>query len=118
MNRPCLVCGTPAPGTRCPEHSRQRERLRHNPIYDTPRWRRLARSVKARHLSRHGYMCPGWEVPRHLANRLSVDHIVSLVDGGEPYSEANVQILCVSCNARKGSRQNTPAVDTPGMTPR
>lgn len=108
MNRPCLgdpltgaPCGIPSPDTRCPVHTRQRDRLHHNPIYDTPRWRRLAKTVKARHIRTQGYMCPGYGTPRHLAPRLSADHIVALVDGGQPFDEGNVQVLCVSCNSRK-----------------
>lgn len=108
MNRPCLgdpltgePCGIPTAGTRCPKHARQRERLHHNPIYDTPQWRRLARSVKARHVRRRGYLCPGWGRTAHLAARLSADHIVPVVLGGAPFSQANVQVLCVECNGRK-----------------
>lgn len=104
MMRPCLDCGTPSPKTRCPEHARAAENRRHNRLYDEPRWRRLSRKVKQRHIRRHGYMCPGYEREAHLAVTLHADHITPVAHGGAPFDESNVQVLCGECNDRKGSR--------------
>ena len=104
--RPCLHAGCPrlTPGTYCPTHRTAVERARHNPEYDTPRWRRLRKKVIDKHRASFGYLCPGYETPPHLTDRMSADHIVPLDKGGAMYDEANVQALCVSCNSRKGRR--------------
>lgn len=80
------------------------EKARHNPAYDTPQWRRLRARTLAKHRREWGELCPGYQMPPHLSDRLSVDHVVALENGGAMYDEANVQVLCVSCNDRKGSR--------------
>ena len=73
----------------------------HNPAYDDPRWRRLRdRKIRA-HKRTNGYLCPGYDTPPHLTDRLSGDHVVPLVEGGAMFDEGNVQVLCVGCNARK-----------------
>lgn len=36
------------------------------------------------------------------ADRLSIDHIVPVSKGGDD-SEANLRVLCVSCNSKKGA---------------
>lgn len=102
--RPCHDCGTPTPKARCPEHARTVEKRRHNSLYDDPRWRRLSRRVKQRHIRRHGFICPGWQREPHLAASLHADHVVPVAQGGPPFDEANVQVLCGECNDRKGSR--------------
>lgn len=118
--RACLDCGTliPATANRCPEHTRAKAASYHKPMYDTPRWRRLRRTLIARHLRRFGYLCPGWQVPPHLAPRLSVDHIVPVPLGGAMYDEANLQIACTDCNASKGSRIGRMGFDMGGGGPK
>lgn len=104
MMRPCVDCGEPTNEARCDVHGRQVEARRHNPIYDDPRWKRLRKRVKARHIKRHGYMCPGYSRDPHLAAVLHADHRTPVHLGGAPFLESNVQVLCGDCNARKGSR--------------
>ena len=105
-NRPCLSPGCPAltPDSYCPTHRSAVDKARHNPEYDTARWRRLRNKVIAKHKAQWGFLCPGYQIPPHLVDRLSADHIVPLEKGGPMYDEANVQALCLSCNDRKGTR--------------
>lgn len=37
-------------------------------------------------------------------NANSVDHVVPLVVGGDPYNMDNLVACCIRCNSRKGSR--------------
>lgn len=112
IQRPCLwvepdsrvACGALSTAPYCPAHAPRREKARHNPLYDDARWRRLRKRVKLAHIRRYGYMCPGWEREPHLASTLHADHIVPVTSGGAMFDAANVQVLCGTCNDRKGKR--------------
>jgi hypothetical protein len=56
----------------------------------------------AHHVARNGSWCGHCErrVPRR---HLTVDHIVSMQNGGRS-SRANAQVMCRSCNSRKGAK--------------
>ena len=105
-SRACADCGViiPATSNRCDRHRRAQVNAKpHNPLYDTPHWRRLRKRLIGRHVARYGYLCPGWERPPHLAARLSVDHVVPDALGGERYDADNLQVLCTLCNRVKGT---------------
>ena len=72
-------------------------------VYDSREWRRVRRRVLVRHLATHGYWCPGYGRPAHLARDLTVDHGQPLAGGGKPYDLAQLRVLCRSCNGRKGA---------------
>jgi len=73
------------------------------------------RGVRAAVLERDGYACrgcgwrPGDEVPLHpkgerpIFRTLEIDHIVPRSKGG-PSEIGNYQVLCTTCNSRKGAR--------------
>src|SRR5574343_540809 len=107
--RPCLDCGEPAQGSRCPTHARMAraplDRATHNRAYDTPAWRRTRRAILARWVRAHGYWCPGWARDAHPARDLTVDHTVALASGGGMFDPDNLGVLCRSCNGRKGARE-------------
>lgn len=64
------------------------------PIYNTPQWRALiARLIKER-----GRRC---EKCGRTGTRIFGDHIIELKDGGEPFDEKNVQLLCGSHHTLK-----------------
>lgn len=74
----------------------------------------VPRGVRAVILERDGYRCvfcgwgPGDPVPvnadgRELYRGLEIDHIRPRSKGG-PDEEVNFQVLCTSCNSRKGAR--------------
>lgn len=110
--KPCMDCGMPTRlGARCGEHrlANQRKtdsirRARGPRGYDTARWHRLSSTLIARHLRSVGPWCPGTgERQRHVAADWTVDHIKPLADGGPMWDEANLRVMCRSCNsARRG----------------
>jgi HNH endonuclease len=69
----------------------------------TRRWQSVVRYAIEVHVRLFGWTCPGWGVPSHHSVDLTGDHELALSLGGLS-SAANVQILCRSCNARKGNR--------------
>jgi len=83
--KPCIDCGRPSTGSRCPEHT-----IRNG---STRAWR----TTRAAILARDGHACvlcgqPGREV----------DHVVPVSAGGgdEP---SNTRTLCRDCHARRQS---------------
>jgi DNA primase len=92
VKRPCLDCGVLAEGSRCATHERARQRARNaqRPWYAGD-WRRIAKEA----IAAHPY-CARCRTRGTAANPLTVDHV-------EPRSlAAGVQVLCLSCNAKKG----------------
>jgi 5-methylcytosine-specific restriction protein A len=104
--RTCVDCGTiTTHGTRCPTHARAREARHHRVEYDTRAWRWARDRTLARHRKRWGELCPGWKRKPHLAgghNPLTVDHVIPLAAGGHLTDPTNLDVLCRSCNGRKG----------------
>lgn len=100
-------CNTIAPPGRskCDEHRRQAD-ARSRTAPRPKAWYRLSRRVVREHVERHGWLCPGYLVPGHRVDPggLVGDHVRPLSQGGELLDEANVQVLCVRCNARRGAR--------------
>lgn len=105
--KPCLDCGALTPGTRCPEHTRAKDRatLRTKrarrprlPGEDT----RRAATVQA-HIGTHGYWCPGWQRPPHPSQDLTADHPHAVARGGDEQAQS-LTVLCRSCNSRKGAQ--------------
>ncbi|MGB2923698.1 MAG: HNH endonuclease [Limnothrix sp.] len=62
-------------------------------------------SVRQYVYQRDNYQCQRCGQPHH-ETKLSVDHIIPLAKGGSN-DISNLQTLCLSCNQKKGSRQNT-----------
>lgn len=97
----CLGCGEPTEGTRCPECRREHERAQERPGatargYDAA-WERLSR--QARRLQRFCTDCGATE-------DLTVDHSPEAwrrQARGLSIRLCDVQILCRSCNSRKGA---------------
>jgi 5-methylcytosine-specific restriction protein A len=63
-------------------------------------WQRTSTAAIARHREQYGNWCPGWQVPAHQDTDLTADHIVAKANGGSD-DQANVQVMCRKCNARK-----------------
>jgi len=101
----CTVCGvvTSRAGSRCTEHARQSNHSRHNALYSTRAWQRLSARVLRAWRGEHGDWCPGYERPAHHASDLTVDHVMPLAAGGEPFDVASTSVLCRSCNSTKGA---------------
>lgn len=117
--RQCLRCGSitnhPSKRGLCPACHREYERQRPaRAVYDSPRWRRLQAAVLRQWVRVHGWLCPGAGRPAHPSHDLTVDHIVAVAAGGDPWAPSNLQVLCRSCNGRKAA---TPATSTEEPTP-
>lgn len=104
--RPCQVPNCPhvQDGPRCDDHRRERER--HNrattPTKVTRESDRDRRATAvAQHRAQHGDWCPGYGRPPHASTDLTADHIEEIALGGDPHGD--LQVLCRSCNSRKGS---------------
>jgi 5-methylcytosine-specific restriction protein A len=75
------------------------------PRWKYPKWQRIAAIVRAR----CDYTCQvcGWRNPfpyPHAANRqMDIDHIIPRARGGTNDVD-NLQLLCSTCNGKKGSR--------------
>jgi rubredoxin len=108
----CLDCGRlTTHGNRCPACQTRYDRAhwhrpdRVDPIHRDKRWRRLSRRLLTQHRRTHGDTCPGDSThPPHDTTDLTCDHIVAPSNGGAPFDEANVRVVCRSANARKGAR--------------
>lgn len=89
--RPCLTCGVPTTGTRCPTHKAELKAVRnaHAPA---------ARHLVAEWIEQHGYWCPGWRRPPHSSTDLTADHAIPLAAGS---NEPPTGVLCRSCNSSK-----------------
>jgi 5-methylcytosine-specific restriction endonuclease McrA len=108
----CLDCGQPTfERTRCPSCGVQkrgafaagfRRPTKRVAAYDTTAWRRMSARLRAAHVERHGWWCPGWKRDAHPSRDLTVDHVVPLIDGGAALDPANLRVLCRSCNGRAG----------------
>jgi 5-methylcytosine-specific restriction endonuclease McrA len=93
--KPCIVCGAPSNGPRCPNH--QTPNTRPNPArrgYDA-QWRKTASAV----LKRDHSIC-------HICGRpgaTSVDHITPKAKGGTDHM-TNLAAAHIACNSQKGAR--------------
>ena len=59
----------------------------------------------------HCWLC-GFEVdqtlPRGHPRSRSVDHIVPLSKGGNPYERSNARLACLGCNSSRGNGDREP----------
>lgn len=123
MKRPCLDCRKPTAATRCPPCASAARKLYRRGRPSTAargnRWKRL--SVRARGMQAwcgcidprcpHDGLCAA-------VGDLTTDHTVALAAGGTRRPGlAGVQILCRSCNSRKGRRDDWRTVDGGGVSP-
>ena len=108
----CMICGEPSEQGRCPAH-----RLKAAPKRMTPQ--RLTRSRAAWiNLSRRLRRMQDWcSVPGCTSTDLTVDHIVPLAKGGDPYALTNLQVLCRRHNAEKGDQTWGVGVDGSQVAP-
>ena len=102
MTRLLRPCPDPDCGELLASGTRHDHRRREPRVTDTGRWQRLRRAAIAEHRRTVGDWCPGWRRDPHPATRLTLDHVVPLAQGGEPFGA--VQVLCASCNAAKRDR--------------
>lgn len=96
--RPCLDCGTPAAGPRCPEHTVTDTRTNRTHVA----WRNDA---KWKNLSKRLRKAQPWCSQCSTTVDLTVDHIVPVSQAPElAYAVENCDVLCRSCNGRRGNQ--------------
>ncbi|BBX69588.1 hypothetical protein MPSYJ_30490 [Mycolicibacterium psychrotolerans] len=120
--RPCIECGEPADGPRCPEHVRPSSPKASAALrgYDAA-WQRL--SAKARRLQ-------PWCSDCGATADLQCDHrpeAWARKAAGKPIRLADVDVVCGPCNRARGAaraqqtpvrgQQTRPSRETRGMTP-
>lgn len=94
LMQPCLVCGELSDRNRCTQHRPKDQRPRDRVTRaGTQRWKRLSAHLRAQQpfCTRCG-----------AVDDLTVDHIVPLSAGADPYNPTNLQVLCRRCNSQKG----------------
>lgn len=106
------VCAEPGCGrlvegeaNRCDDHRRAeaRRKERGRPSSSQRGYGRDYRRARAEVLARQPF-CSTCGAAGSDANPLQVDHIVAVSRGGPSADPANLQVLCRSCNSRKGAR--------------
>lgn len=94
--RPCIVCGTPAPSSRCDEHALPDRRGSASRRGYDKRWRAL--STRARRLQPFCSDCGAVE-------DLTVDHSEEAWqrhEAGLAVRLEDVEVVCRGCNSRRG----------------
>lgn len=96
--KPCIVCGTPANGSRCPEHQPKDTRTNRDHVawHNNGRWK--AMSKRLRRASPFCEWCGD-------VNALSVDHVLPVSQFPElTYAVENCRVLCKVCNGKRGNK--------------
>lgn len=109
--RPCLDCGTPCRGSRCPTHqaTRQHAKDARRPTRRSHHETQRRRAAVATHRAAHGDWCPGWMRPRHPSADLTADHAVPVAVAtarGVHAADAEaglLLVLCRPCNSARGA---------------
>jgi len=83
-----------------PRHAKKRTDYRQERLYSSSRWRKYRRSI----IERRGGMCAHCNATP-LDMHIHLDHIKPLAQGGEPYDEENIQILCRECHGKKTAKE-------------
>lgn len=109
VNRPCIVCGEPSPGTRCPEHTTEHARTR---VRGTARQRGYDSRWDA--LSKRARRMQPWCSDCRSTVDLTTDHLPTAWERkaqGKSIRLRDVAVVCGDCNSTRGSSR--PTGDTP-----
>jgi len=111
--RPCLACGQPSAGPRCPAHTTHRPKPSPRQRGYDAAWDRL--SKKARRLQ-------PWCTDCGATDGLELDHLPTAWerhDAGLPIRLTDVQVCCGPCNRARGAgRTRGESPGPPPGTPR
>lgn len=97
--RPCLACGEPAFGPRCPDHGIDVHAARTSPDYLAARDHLLA-------TFQPGQPCPLCTEPILTIGSASADHLEPLILGGA--AAGPLELVHRSCNSRQGAELRDP----------
>lgn len=107
--KPCLVCGEVTDRHRCPAHALPDLRAKDRVTRTRPaRWKRLSARLRSRQP-----FCSSCGT----RDDLTVDHVQPLALGGDPFDETNLDVLCRSCNGRKGATWGSEVAEAGVPTP-
>lgn len=79
-------------------------------IYNTERWRRLTRRLIDERVICQRHTC--------RARATDVDHVVAITDGGDPWDELNLEVLCHPHHSEKTAREVGLGGPQPARAPR
>ena len=71
-----------------------------NSIYNTTKWRKFAKRYKEDHP-----LCVMCEEEGQIRAAYVADHIIRIVDGGEPFDKNNIQSLCEFHHNQKSGKE-------------
>jgi 5-methylcytosine-specific restriction protein A len=118
MMRLCAGCGKIIPagsrsssGYKCEPCRKEYERNKSRRRRRTPNERARRQALISRHVAEFGNVCPGWECEPHPATDLTADHLLPVARGGN--EEGELQVLCRSCNSRRGAGVASPRSERP-----
>jgi len=77
-----------------------------NPIYNTKQWRELRKQILEQDSDCHWCRLKGKRV-----KATSVDHVIEIDAGIDPYDASNLVPSCASCNSSRGARYVKVIVD-------
>lgn len=101
--KPCLSCGTPTTGSRCPD-CRPADVRDHIASVNNGQWQRLSKSARR--------MQP-WCLDCRTTENLCADHIIPVSVAPElAYSIDNLTVRCSRCNGRRGNTYTTAEAES------
>jgi hypothetical protein len=101
--KPCLTCGAPSKGTRCPSCQGQLDRGRNQRrVQYHGDWTRRSATVRAKWVSEHGWVCQGWGRQPH-----------GVPEGGLHLDHTTGRVLCPTCNNHAGPATTHSAIPHP-----
>lgn len=107
MMRPCLECGEPADGPRCPDHTR------HQP---KPSARSRGYNSAWDQLSRRARKLQPWCTDCGSTEDLQADHLPEAWErhnAGQPIRLQDIEVCCGPCNRARGNRRTRGATPNP-----
>lgn len=94
--KPCIACGEPTAGSRCPEHQLADTRPQGHVHTNPARWKNLSKRLRKN--SPFCETCGAVE-------QLQLDHVIPYSVSPElGYAEENLRVWCKTCNGRRRNR--------------
>lgn len=88
-------------GNRCRRPRYSPGNAEHASVYKTARWQALRMAI----IAERGFRCEDKGHRRgQVIDRLDLDHVVEMQDGGAPFDPANLILRCRACHGRKTAR--------------
>jgi 5-methylcytosine-specific restriction protein A len=108
LRKPCLNCGEPTDGTRCPECRTATSRYRHKPSPENAGYDKAFRRLSKRARSLQPF-CLDCAHPGSRDNPLTCEHLPGSWEKrerGERLTLSDVAVLCRECNSKRGPQRS------------